>query len=79
MTVLIAPDKFKNSLTAEEVCQALQTGILQNNASTKIITHPMADGGDGSLEVLSQHFDLKTVNHYGQYAQISISYSSLGS
>ncbi len=59
MNILIAPDKFKGSLSAIEVCKAIQTGLLQQNKNVKIHLHPMADGGDGSLEILSQHLTLK--------------------
>ncbi len=61
MKILIAPDKFKGSLSAEEVCTALSKGIKKANSNVEIITRPMADGGDGSLEVLAHYFDLKTI------------------
>ncbi|MEL6670313.1 MAG: glycerate kinase, partial [Bacteroidota bacterium] len=55
MRILLAPDKFKGSLTAFEVCEALKRGIQSSVPEADIISHPMADGGDGSLGVLS-HF-----------------------
>ncbi|MEM1119002.1 MAG: glycerate kinase [Bacteroidota bacterium] len=61
MKVLIAPDKFKGSLTAQEVCNALAKGLKKANSEVEIITRPMADGGDGSLEVLSHYLDGKTI------------------
>ncbi len=61
MKILIAPDKFKGSLSAQAVCIALSKGLKKNNPNLKIITLPMADGGDGSLEVLAHYFDLKTI------------------
>lgn len=61
MKILIAPDKFKGSLSAQEVCTALSKGLKKNNPNLEIITRPMADGGDGSLEVLAHYFDLKTI------------------
>jgi len=61
MKILIAPDKFKGSLTAQEVCNALSKGIKKTNPKVEIIARPMADGGDGSLKVLSHYFDLKTI------------------
>ena len=53
--ILIAPDKFKSSLSAREVCGALSKGILKSNPQAQIITMPMADGGDGSLAVLAHY------------------------
>ncbi len=61
MKILIAPDKFKGSLSAQEVCIALSTGLKKANSNLEIITRPMADGGDGSLEVLAHYIDLKTI------------------
>ena len=47
MRVLIAPDKFKGSLTAAEVADHLAKGLAQAGAHTR--TLPLADGGDGSV------------------------------
>lgn len=60
MKILIAPDKFKGSLSAREVCEAIKSGLQQQNEKLEIISHPMADGGDGSLEVLTDYLDLKS-------------------
>ena len=59
MKILIAPDKFKGSMSAQEVCEAIGIGLKKNNHSITTIFHPMADGGDGSLEILSNHLALK--------------------
>ena len=56
--VLIAPDKFKGSLSANAVCEAIALGLKVNDASLDITFHPMADGGDGSLKILSKHLTL---------------------
>lgn len=62
MKILIAPDKFKGSLTAKEVCDALTVGIQKSNPSAEIISKPLADGGDGSLAVLDYYLDLETIS-----------------
>lgn len=55
-TVLIAPDKFKGSLTAAQVCQALADGIRRavdpgpGPSSASLDLLPIADGGDGTIE-----------------------------
>lgn len=61
MKILLAPDKFKGSLTAQAVCQALTEGIQKVHPTAHIISKPLADGGDGSLAVLDYFFDLKTI------------------
>ena len=52
MKILIATDKFKDSLNAKEVCEGLQRGILRTFPSAEIETLPLADGGEGTLETL---------------------------
>jgi glycerate kinase len=47
--VLIAPDKFKGSLTAAEVAQALMTGMRRVLPDLVVDVVPVADGGDGTV------------------------------
>ncbi|WP_458315886.1 glycerate kinase [Mycolicibacterium brisbanense] len=47
--VLVAPDKFKGSLTAAEVAAALADGITAGDPSWSVTTAPVADGGDGTV------------------------------
>ncbi|KUM35238.1 glycerate kinase [Arthrobacter sp. EpRS71] len=53
-TVLIAPDKFKGSLTAGEVADALAAGLRSAGSDGTGTVHceilPLADGGDGSVD-----------------------------
>lgn len=57
MKILIAPDKFKGCLSANEICKIISSKLI--NAGIECFSHPMADGGDGSLEVIKKHIDLK--------------------
>ena len=59
MKILIAPDKFKGSLSAQEVCDAVENGIKKFDTSIETIKHPLADGGEGTLEILQNYFELK--------------------
>ncbi|MDF1698379.1 MAG: glycerate kinase [Saprospiraceae bacterium] len=61
MKILLCPDKFKGSLSAERVCQALQEGLLDVNPNLQIINHPMADGGDGSIDILNALLSLAPI------------------
>lgn len=54
MRILIAPDKFKSSLSAQEVGMAIHEGILQVDASATCDVIPLADGGEGTTEVLTR-------------------------
>ncbi len=58
--VLIAPDKFKGSLTAIEVCRAVQNGIQKYDANIECIFHPLADGGEGTLDTLENSLQLES-------------------
>lgn len=60
MKILIAPDKFKGSLSADEVIDAIASGIRQVRPDATIVKHPMADGGDGSLAVFQTSLSLLT-------------------
>ncbi len=61
MNILVAPDKFKGSLSAWEVCQAVEEGVLQYNSSYQVTAIPLADGGEGTLEILHRYLDLQAV------------------
>ncbi|ALJ05849.1 glycerate kinase [Pseudalgibacter alginicilyticus] len=55
MKIVIAPDKFKNSLTGLEFCNAVEAGIKSIKPSTDIVKLPLADGGDGTMEVVNYY------------------------
>jgi glycerate kinase len=55
LRVLIAPDKFKNSLTSFEACAAIEDGIREAFPETECIQFPLADGGDGTSDILTHH------------------------
>ena len=62
MTILVAPDKFKGSLTTFEACDAIARGIRQVLPNAVIHTFPMADGGDGFSAVMKQYLHTETVH-----------------
>ena len=52
MKIVIALDKFKGSLTANEACSVVQRALLDAHPGARIILKPMADGGDGTADAL---------------------------
>lgn len=48
MRVLLAPDAFKDCLSAPEVCRALEQGILSVCKEARVFSAPLADGGEGT-------------------------------
>lgn len=53
MRVLFAPDKFKGSLSAGEAAAIMARGWRAAWPEAETVMHPLADGGDGSLDVLA--------------------------
>ena len=54
MTILIAPDKFKGSLSAREVADNIASGLYEVFPEAKIDIVAMADGGEGTAEVICE-------------------------
>jgi glycerate kinase len=52
MKVVIAPDKFKGSLTALEAARAMARGVSRIDPRAAIDLAPMADGGEGTVAAL---------------------------
>ncbi|ENM5833785.1 glycerate kinase [Vibrio metoecus] len=52
MKVVIAPDSFKESLTAKQVCDAIQAGLARVWNDAKFVAIPVADGGEGTVQSL---------------------------
>ncbi len=61
MKILIASDKYKGSATAQEVCQTIATALIGKNETYQVIQQPLADGGDGSLDVLKDILGLEEI------------------
>lgn len=79
--VLVAPDKFKGSLTAAEVADALADGLSAGNPSWEIECVPVADGGDGTVAAaVAAGWSPVTVNTTGPTGRpITTSYAVRGS
>ena len=53
MKILIVPDKFKGALNAREVAENIAKGLRDVLANANIEVVPMADGGEGTAEAIS--------------------------
>jgi glycerate kinase len=53
LTVLIAPDSFKGSLTSVEVAQALAHGWARARPADLLLLAPLADGGEGTIVAIA--------------------------
>ena len=61
MKIIIAPDKFKGSLSSFEACDAIRQGLKRAGCELEMLIFPMADGGDGFAQVLQYYHHTETV------------------
>ena len=54
MLVVVAPDKFKGSLTGAQVAAAIEAGVRAALPQARILAVPVADGGEGTLAAAVQ-------------------------
>ncbi len=50
--IIVAPDSFKESLSAQAACDWIEKGILKAVPFARIVKIPLADGGEGTLHTL---------------------------
>jgi len=55
--IVLAPDKFKGSLSGPEFCRLVERSLLKYVAHAEIVKLPLADGGDGTIEVLKYYLE----------------------
>jgi glycerate kinase len=69
--VLVAPDKFKGSLTAKQVADAIAAGIHDVRPDQDVRTVPVADGGDGTVDAaLAAGFARVEVSAHGPTGEL---------
>jgi glycerate kinase len=61
MRILIAPNAFKHSLSAEEAALAIEKGFMQSKLDCQCELFPVGDGGDGTGELLIKRLNGKIV------------------
>lgn len=59
MNILIAPNAFKNAVNATEVGEAIHQGLAESKLQGEFYVLPIADGGDGSLDILAHYYEAK--------------------
>ena len=71
MKIIIAPDSFKESLTSEEVAEAIKRGFQQSIADVECLLCPVGDGGEGTVDAIRRSLDfeekwIKVTGPFGQ-------------
>lgn len=61
MRILIAPNAFKNSLSAQNATEAIRQGLLQSGLHCSLDCFPIGDGGDGTGELIIHYMNGKSV------------------
>ena len=61
MKIIVAPDKFKGSLSSFEACNSIAAGIRLSCPDCTVESFPMADGGDGFAVVMKHYLQTETV------------------
>lgn len=61
MKFVLAPDKFKGSLTGKAFCVAVERGLQKVFPQATLLKKPLADGGDGTLEVVQDYLEASVI------------------
>lgn len=61
MVVLVAPNAFKHAVTAEVAALAIERGVHASGPGHRSLLHPIADGGDGTGELLINHLGAERI------------------
>ena len=61
MKIVLAPDKFKGSLTGFEFCDIVAEALYTVHPTAKILKLPLSDGGDGTVDILAYHLRGKKI------------------
>ena len=62
MKFILAPDKYKGSLTGREFCETVALGIKKVFSNAEIISRPLADGGDGTIDVVADYLNASKIS-----------------
>ncbi|MFP4175726.1 MAG: glycerate kinase [Candidatus Brocadiia bacterium] len=52
MKIVIAPDSFKETLSAPEVAEALKKGVIDASPQAEVVMVPLGDGGEGTTDAV---------------------------
>ncbi|HEX2214652.1 MAG TPA: glycerate kinase [Mycobacterium sp.] len=71
MKVVLAPDSFKESMTAREAVSAMRAGVLAALPDAEVVGVPMADGGEGTVDAVvdalhGQHVEVEVADALGR-------------
>ncbi|SNY95340.1 glycerate kinase [Flagellimonas pacifica] len=77
MKFVLAPDKYKGSLSGLQFCEVVEQGLRRTFPNAEIAQIPLADGGDGTMEVVQYYLKasrIKTIVKDPLYRDIESGY-----
>jgi glycerate 2-kinase len=79
MHILVAPNAFKNSLSAEDAAEAIRQGLLQSGLPGSIRCFPIGDGGDGTASLIVKNrngifYEVQAKDPLGRQIKTSIGF-----
>jgi glycerate kinase len=83
MHILVAPNAFKNSLTATAAAEAIRDGLIESGLKSTIQCFPIGDGGDGTASLIVKQLggffiDAEAHNPLGRKINTSIGFVDEG-
>ena len=68
MKIIVAPDSFKGSLSAERFCEICERTFKSVRPDAEVVSMPLADGGEGTAECFKRAMNCKSADFYVQNA-----------
>lgn len=62
MKFILCPDSYKNNISSVELCDIMKRAILHASPKSKVLSIPIADGGEGTLDAISLAFSSRKDN-----------------
>ncbi len=82
MKIVLAPDSFKESMSATEAVAAMRAGVLEALPDAECVGVPMADGGEGTVDAVvdalhGQHVEVEVFDPLGRSVSARFGYIPL--
>lgn len=82
MKIVLAPDSFKESMSATEAVAAMRAGVLEALPDAECVGVPMADGGEGTVDAVvdalhGQHIEVQVSDPLGRSVRARYGYIPL--
>lgn len=75
LTIIVAPDSFKGSLSARDAAMAMERGVRDAAPEAQVVSLPLSDGGEGLVEILTDvlHGQIEAADVHGPLPEQRVS------